>query len=386
MIDHLTIMLFNLFYIPLVLGIALNGFAYTRDKLSSVQRTVEKRIYVTRLVRSRKEVVNLPKVDLWIVPSCEILVSVIRFCHGVDMAVCKLHSRQCLSLGCGQVLIQPCLADKLCKLMFGKVSFLHRGHPLYMTFGIVFSEQAQGGIEQVLHAHHPQFAFESVRRYTEVTAHEVLEADEDLEFLHRLLGIEILVVVGPYTAYREIQSVPCHILVNRRYLETESHPFVIDGLVGFQELVHGFVDGFGNPSLDDMGYDYIGRVDYLLREHTVCSTQYCFDKTLMRNGYLVVLAEYGNDAIRSQMGYIHRLGVGLDKVAVMTNTQRNDNTRRCRLGRSFFYGRCHLCGRVIEERTVGVQTDGKFGVRLKRWVHGCKEFEVEHSYSKDCTI
>ena len=146
------------------------------------------------------------------------------------------------------------------------------------------------------------------------------------------------------------------------------------------------MDGFGNPSLDDMGYDYIGRVDYLLREHTVCSTQYCFDKTLMRNGYLVVLAEYGNDAIRSQMGYIHRLGVGLDKVAVMTNTQRNDNTRRCRLGRSFFYGRCHLCGRVIEERTVGVQTDGKFGVRLKRWVHGCKEFEVEHSYSKDCTI
>ena len=69
MIDHLTIMLFNLLYIPLVLGIALNRFAYTRDKLSSVQRTVEKRIYVTRLVRSRKEVVNLPKVDLWIVPS-----------------------------------------------------------------------------------------------------------------------------------------------------------------------------------------------------------------------------------------------------------------------------------------------------------------------------
>ena len=113
-----------------------------------------------------------------------------------------------------------------------------------------------------------------------------------------------------------------------------------------------------------MGYDYIGRVDYLLREHTVCSTQYCFDKTLMRNGYLVVLAEYGNDAIRSQMGYIHRLGVGLDKVAVMTNTQRNDNTRRCRLGRSFFYGRCHLCGWGIVERTVGVQTDGQVGVRL----------------------
>ena len=188
------------------------------------------------------------------------------------MAVRELHCGKLSFLSCGQILIQPCLADKLSELVFGKVSFLHRGHQLYMAFGIVFSEQAQGGIEQVLHTHYPQFAFESVRRYAEVAAHEVLEADEDLEFLHRLPGIEVLVVVGPYTAYREIQSVPCHILVNRRYLETESHPFVVDGLVGFQELIHGFVDSFGNPSLDGMGHDYIGSVDYLLREHTVCST------------------------------------------------------------------------------------------------------------------
>ena len=141
-----------------------------------------------------------------------------------------------------------------------------------MAFGIVLLKQAQGGIEQILHAHYSQFAFESVRRYTEVTAHEVLETDEDLEFLHRLLGIEVLVVVGSYSSNREVQSVPCHILVNRGYLKTESHAFVIDGLVGFQELIHGLVDGFGNPSLDDMGHDYIGSVDYLLREHTVCCT------------------------------------------------------------------------------------------------------------------
>ena len=81
-------------------------------------------------------------------------------------------------------------------------------------------------------------------------------------------------------------------------------------LVGFEKLVHGLVDSLWNPSLDDMGHDYIGSIDYLLREHTVCSTQYCFDKALMGDGYLVVLAEYGNDAIRSQMGYIDRLGVG----------------------------------------------------------------------------
>ena len=79
-------------------------------------------------------------------------------------------------------------------------------------------------------------------------------------------------VIGPYSSYREVQPVPCHILVNRGYLETESHPFVIDGLVCFQELVHGFVDGFGNPSLDDMGHDDIGSVDHFLREHAVCST------------------------------------------------------------------------------------------------------------------
>ena len=147
---------------PSVLGIALDGFADTRDKLGSVQRTVEERIYVTRFVGSRKEVVNPPQINLWIVPSGKVLVHVIRLCYGVDMAVRKLHSRQCLSLGCGQVLVQPRLADKLGELVLGKVAFLHRGHPLYMTFGIVFSEQAQVGIEQVLHPHYPQFTFESI--------------------------------------------------------------------------------------------------------------------------------------------------------------------------------------------------------------------------------
>ena len=106
-------------------------------------------------------------------------------------------------------------------------------------------------------------------------------------------------VVGPYSSNREVQPVSCYIFVNRGYLETESHPFVVDGLVGFQELIHGLVDSFGNTPLDDMGHDYIGSVDYLLREHTVCSTQHRFDKALVGDGHLVVLAEYGNDAIRS---------------------------------------------------------------------------------------
>ena len=96
----------RLFHKPPVLGIALDGFAYTCDKLGSVQRTVEECIYVTRLVGSRKEVINPPKVNLWIVPSGKVLVRVIRLCYRVDMAVRKLHSRKLSFLGCGQVLIQ----------------------------------------------------------------------------------------------------------------------------------------------------------------------------------------------------------------------------------------------------------------------------------------
>ena len=68
----------RLFHKPPVLGIALNGFADTCDKLGSVQRTVEERVDVTRLVGSRKEVVNPPKVNLWIVPSLEVLVGKTR--------------------------------------------------------------------------------------------------------------------------------------------------------------------------------------------------------------------------------------------------------------------------------------------------------------------
>ena len=98
---------------PLVLGIALDGSAYTRDKLGSVQRAVEKRIYVTRLVGYRKKVLNHPTVNLWIGPSGKILVCVVCLCYRVDMAVRKLHSRNLSFIGRGQVLIQPCLADEL---------------------------------------------------------------------------------------------------------------------------------------------------------------------------------------------------------------------------------------------------------------------------------
>ena len=56
----------RLFHKPLVLGIPLDGSADTRDKFSRVQRTIEERVDITRLVGSREEVVNSPKVNLWI--------------------------------------------------------------------------------------------------------------------------------------------------------------------------------------------------------------------------------------------------------------------------------------------------------------------------------
>lgn len=71
----------------------------------------------------------------------------------------------------------------------------------------------------------------------------------------------------------------------------------------------------GDSALDDVRYNYIGSIDSLVGEHTVCSTQYGFDKHLMRYGQFVILREYGNDAIITQVVNIDSLGIGLDKMA-----------------------------------------------------------------------
>ncbi len=84
-----------------------------------------------------------------------------------------------------------------------------------MPFGIVLLEQLQRSLKQVLHAHHPQLPFESIGRYTQVAADEVLETDEDLELLDRLLGIEVFVVIGSYSSNGKIEPIACHLFVNR---------------------------------------------------------------------------------------------------------------------------------------------------------------------------
>ena len=232
-----------------------------------------------------------------------------------------------------------------------------------MPFGIVLLKQLQRSLKQILHTHHPQFPLESIGRYTKVAANEVLKSDEDLELLDRLFRIEIFMVVGPHSSDRKMEPIACHLLVNRGYFEAEGHAFLVDGLVGFQELIHGFVNGLGNPSLDDMRNDNIGRVDGLLGKHTVGSTQYRFNKTLMGDRHLVVLAEYGNDTIVLQMGHIDRLGVGLDKV---TGTRCGSERHNRRCG-TFLYDGCLL-------HHGKIQPCGKLGFRLKGWKHGWEGF------------
>lgn len=58
-----------------------------------------------------------------------------------------------------------------------------------------------------MQAHRSQVAFESIGRNAEVATNKILEADEDLELLHRLARIKILVVVGSNSTYREVESV-----------------------------------------------------------------------------------------------------------------------------------------------------------------------------------
>ena len=246
-----------------------------------------------------------------------------------------------------------------------------------MPFSIVLLEQLQRSLKQVLYAHHPQLPLESIGRYTEVAADEVLEADKDLELLDRLFRIEIFVVVGPHSSNRKIEPIACHLFVNRGNLKAEGHALVIDGLVRLQELVHGLVYGLGNPTLDDMRNDNIGRVDTLLWKHSMSGVPNGLNKALVGDGHLVVLAEYGNDTIVLQMGHIDRLGVGLDKVTGTRYTPQRYN--RC-CG-TLLYDGCLLHGKI--------QPSGKLGFRLKGWKHGCGGFAWKDSVAWTvpcCTI
>ena len=95
------------------------------------------------------------------------------------------------------------------------------------------------------------------------------------------------------------------------------------------------------------------------------------------------------------MGYIDGLGVGLDKVAVMTDAQRTDDRGcRCNSGRSFLCGRCILhrgrncrCGRSgFDKGIVCIQSHGKCRIRLKRWVHGSRSLRLDTRLCRLCHV
>ena len=167
-------MLFHLFDKPPVSGVSFDGFADTLDQSGRIQRTVQKRVDIARLVGSRKQIVHPPQVDSGIVPSGKMFIAIVRLRHRIDVAVGKLHCGKPFPFRLRQILIQPRLPDQLGELAFGQVLFPHGRHPLYMAFGIVRQKQTQGRIEQILHAHGSQFVLISVRRDAKVTADQPL--------------------------------------------------------------------------------------------------------------------------------------------------------------------------------------------------------------------
>ena len=133
------------------------------------------------------------------------------------------------------------------------------------------------------------------------------------EFLEALLTVQVLLVVGPYASYRQVEPASVDNLRHGGYLNAEHHPLVIDGLVLVSEVLYGLVDGFGSPSLDDMAHPYFGLLHRTVSEHPLRTLPHGFDELIVRDGHLVVLGEYRGDAVVLQMTECHGLGICFDE-------------------------------------------------------------------------
>lgn len=131
---------------------------------------------------------------------------------------------------------------------------------------------------QVTGVHHLDFTLITVRGDTHIAADHVLKAYEDLEFLDGFLVVEVFMIVGSDTSYRQLQGISVDLLMDGRYLEAEHHPLVVDGFIRIQELIHGLVDCFGNSAFDDMTYPDLRVVDALTPEKLLCRFMDCFYK------------------------------------------------------------------------------------------------------------
>ena len=281
--------------------------------LRGVVSTVQEVVDVRRLVGSGKEVEHPPEVDGAIFRLAEVPIVVVRIGDEAYLRIREEQFREKLPFCSGQVLIQPALPEELCELRFGHPEALESLHELEVTLHVVAAEQLDSGGEQRCGLHHPDGSLVSVRRYAEVTAHHVLEADEQLELLRRFAGEQVLLVVGANTTDCEIQPASVDVLEDRRHIEAEHHALVIDGLVALQELRDRLVDGFGNASFHHVR-DADGRAgDLLIGENLLGGIEDRPDEALVGDGHLVVLGEHRDDALLLEMVHLDLLGVGLDE-------------------------------------------------------------------------
>lgn len=182
-----------------------------------------------------------------------------------------------------------------------------------MPLGIVAYDQLRNLGCQLLRVRHPHLPGQSVRGHTHIATNHVLEPDKDFEFLEAFLTVKVLLVVGPYASYRQIQSASVDGLRYGRYLDAEHHPLVIDGLVLVGKVLYSLVDGFGSPSLDDMAHPYLGLLYRTVSEHPLRTLPCGFDELIVRYGHLVVLGEDRGNAIVLEVAECNSLGIGLDE-------------------------------------------------------------------------
>ena len=166
-----------------------------------------------------------------------------------------------------------------------------------MPPGIVAYDQLRNLGCQLLRIRHPHLPGQSVRGHTHIATNHVLESDKYFEFLEAFLTVQVLLVVGPYASYRQVEPASVDNLRHGRYLDAEHHPLVIDGLVLVGKVLYGLVDGFGCPSLDDMAHPYFGLLHRTASEHPLRTLPHGFDELIVRYGHLIVLGEYRGDAV-----------------------------------------------------------------------------------------
>ena len=163
---------------------------------------------------------------------------------------------------------------------------------------IITAEHINGRLIQIHCVHCLQTGFVAISADTQIAAYKILDPYKEFEFLCRFLCIQILLIIGSDTSNREIESVPCNILINGRNLETEHHPFIVDlNGVSVEVLGTQFNAKAYDPAFHNMAHTDCRSIDSLTSEHLTGSFIDCLYETLMGYRFLIVLAEYRNDAL-----------------------------------------------------------------------------------------